>query len=93
MRRMAWARLWLSTFTAAGALATVVLFVWLAKYYVDHCAPTRGAAVIGALAAVVTAFFGGRILSDRRGSAEVTDVRESPAAMSGPPAQGAKTSR
>jgi hypothetical protein len=41
MRRMARAKLWLSTFTAAGALVTVVLFVWLAKYYVDHGALHR----------------------------------------------------
>jgi cyanate permease len=77
VRRMAWARLCLSVFTAASALATVVLFVWLAKYYVDHGAPTQGAAIIGALAAVVTAFVGGRILSDRRASEGTEEAQES----------------
>ena len=88
-----WARLWLSTFTMAGALATVVLFVWLAKYYVDHGAPTQGAAIIGALAAVVTASVGGRILSDRRNSGEITDSRESPTAMLSAPAHGGMAPR
>jgi hypothetical protein len=76
VRRMAWARLWLSFFTAAGALTTVVLFVWLAKYYVDHGAPTQGAAIIGALAAVVTAFVGGRILTGRRTPGEDAASRD-----------------
>jgi hypothetical protein len=56
----------LSAFTVASALATVVLFVWLAKYYADHHAATQGAAIIGALAAVVTAFIGGRVISEKR---------------------------
>lgn len=76
VRRMAWARLALSAFTATGALATVILFVWLAKYYMDHGAPTQGAAIIGALAAVVTAFLGGRILSERRVSREAANQSE-----------------
>lgn len=67
----------LSMFTVTSALATVVLFVWLAKYYVDHHAATQGAAIIGALAAVVTAFIGGRALSAKR------DGDEKPASPQG----------
>jgi cyanate permease len=70
VRRMAWARLGLRVFTVASALAAVILFVWLAKYYADHGAPTQGAAIIGALAAVVTAIIGGRALTGKRGSGE-----------------------
>lgn len=67
-RRLAWANIALSAFTVASALATVILFVWLAKYYADHHAATQGAAIIGALAAVVTAFIGGRVLSEKHSS-------------------------
>jgi hypothetical protein len=70
VRRLAWARLALSAFTVASALTTVILFVWLAKYYVDHGAATQGAAIIGALAAVVTAFIGGRVLAGKRSTAD-----------------------
>jgi cyanate permease len=76
LRRLAWARLTLSAFTVVSALATVVLFVWLAKYYVDHGAGTQGAAIIGALAAVVTAFIGGQVLSGRRGGTENESPRQ-----------------
>lgn len=76
-RRLAWANIALSMFTVTSALATVVLFVWLAKYYVDHHAATQGAAIIGALAAVVTAFIGGRALSAKR------DGDEKPASPQG----------
>jgi uncharacterized membrane protein len=67
-RRLAWANIALSGFKVASAFATVILFVWLAKYYADHHDATQGAAIIGALAAVVTAFIGGRVLSEKRSS-------------------------
>jgi len=70
-RRLAWAKIGLSAFTVASALVTVILFVWLAKYYADHNAATQGAAIIGALAAVVTAFIGSRVISTKR-SAEAS---------------------
>lgn len=72
-RRLAWAKIALSAFTVASALVTVILFVWLAKYYADHNAATQGAAIIGALAAVVTAFIGGRAFSGKR-SAEAKNL-------------------
>ena len=65
-RRLAWAKIALSAFTVVSALATVILFVWLAKYYADHDAATQGAAIIGALAAVVAAFIGSRVVSEKR---------------------------
>jgi hypothetical protein len=70
LRILAWAKFTLSAFSVVSALATVVLFVWLAKYYVDHGAATQGAAIIGALAAVVTAFIGGRALVETRNGAD-----------------------
>ena len=75
-RRLAWANIALSGFAIASALATVVLFVWLVKYYADHHAATQGAAIIGALAAVVTAFIGGRALSAKRNGDDKPDVSQ-----------------
>lgn len=69
VRRLAWARLALSAFKVLSALATVVLFVWLAKYYADHNAATQGSVIIGALAAVVAAFIGGQVYSEKRNNA------------------------
>ena len=63
---MNWAKLGLSAFTVICAFATVVLFVWLAKYCVDHHDATQAAAIIGALGAVVTAFISGRIVTEKR---------------------------
>lgn len=74
-RRQAWAKIALSAFTVASALVTVILFVWLAKYYADHNAATQGAAIIGALAAVVAAFIGGRVISGKR-SAETKSLSQ-----------------
>jgi hypothetical protein len=70
VRRLAWAQLALAAFKVFSALATVILFVWLAKYYADHNAATQGAAIIGALAAVVAAFIGGQVLSETRKSGD-----------------------
>jgi hypothetical protein len=75
-RRLAWAKIALSAFSVTAALATVILFVWLAKYYADHNAATQGAAIIGALAAVVTAFISGRAISQKRGVEDKTGSRE-----------------
>jgi len=66
MRRLAWAKISLSFLGILCAFASVALFVWLAKYYADHGAPTQGAMIITALAAVVAAFVGSRAIVSRR---------------------------
>ena len=66
MRRVAWAKLGLAGFGISCGFASVLLFVWLAKYYIDHHAPTQGAAIVGALAAVVAAFVGGKAIGGKR---------------------------
>lgn len=76
VHRMDWAKLGLSVFTVTCAFATVVLFVWLAKYCVDHNDATQGAAIIGALAAVVTAFIGGRVIAEKRVVSESKDASQ-----------------
>jgi cyanate permease len=65
-RRLAWAKVGLTGFGIACGFASVLLFIWLAKYYIDHGAPTQGAAIIGALAAVVAAFVGSKAISEKR---------------------------
>jgi hypothetical protein len=65
---------WIQSFSA---LATVILFVWLAKYYADRNDATQGAAIIGALAAVVAAFIGSRVLSEKRNIENSDDTDKS----------------
>jgi hypothetical protein len=65
-RRLTWFREALSLLRIIFAFASVVLFVWLARYFVDQNAPTQGAALVGAgLAALVTAFLGQQIVAER----------------------------
>jgi hypothetical protein len=67
MRRLAWAKIAVSVLTILCAFASVVLFVWLATYYINRGAPTQGATIIAALAAVVAAFVGGRAVHSKHG--------------------------
>jgi len=58
-RRLAWSHEVLEILKLICAFGCVALFVWLAKYFVDHDAATQGAAIVGVgLAALVTAFLG-----------------------------------
>lgn len=66
MRRLAWAKIVLTGLGIICGFATVVLFVWLARYYVNDHAPVEGATIIGSLAAVVAVFVGGRVVRDAR---------------------------
>jgi hypothetical protein len=77
IRMLAWGQLALSGFKVFSALATVILFVWLAKYYADRNDATQGAAIIGALAAVVAAFIGSRVLSEKRNIENSDDTDKS----------------
>ena len=52
------------------AFSSVVLFAWLATYFVNHNAPTQGAVVVGAgLASLVGAFLGKETISRKTAQA------------------------
>jgi hypothetical protein len=51
------------------AFSSVVLFVWLATYFVNHHAATQGAVIVGTgLASLVGAFLGKDAIAKRNGS-------------------------
>ena len=65
-RRMAVALVCLRVLLILCAFGSVVLFVWLATYFVNHDDPTQGAAIVGAgLATLVGAFLGQDAISRR----------------------------
>jgi hypothetical protein len=67
-RRLGWAQVFIQLLTVLFAGGSVVLFVWLAKYFVDHGAPTQGAAIVGTgLAALVGTFVGREAYAQKRG--------------------------
>lgn len=78
-RRLAWAQVCVEGLSTLFAGGTVVLFVWLARYFVDHGAPVEGAVVVGAgLAALVGVFLGRRAATTRgSGKAGFHDVASS----------------
>lgn len=70
MRRLAMAQVLVQLFPGICALASVVLFVWLARYFVNHNAPNQGAAVVGAgLVSLVATFLGRKAISERKRTA------------------------
>jgi hypothetical protein len=68
MQRLAWAKVGLAGLGILCGFGTVVLFVWLARFYAEQHAAVEGATIIGSLAAVVAVFVGGRIVRDVRSS-------------------------
>lgn len=66
LRRLAMAQVLVQLFPSICAFASVVLFVWLATYFVNHHAPNQGAAVVGAgLVSLVATFLGRKAISER----------------------------
>lgn len=65
-RRIAVAQIGVQVFLIVCAFSSVVLFVWLATYFVNHHAPTQGAVVVGTgLASLVGVFLGKGAISKR----------------------------
>ena len=75
LRRIAWAKVGLTVLGIACGFVTVLLFVWLARYYADHHAPAEGATIIGSLAAIVAVFVGGRVIRDVRSVKQRDDTK------------------
>jgi len=72
-RRLAWAQVALQGLTLLLVGGSVASFVWLAKYYVDHGAPTQGATIVcTGLVALVGALLGRKVVADRK-SVESSD--------------------
>lgn len=80
-RRMAVAQIAVRVLLIICAFSSVVLFVWLATYFVSHHAPTQGAAVVGVgLASLVGTFLGRDAISKRdarKSVPERTDAEQS----------------
>src|ERR1700730_3834459 len=72
MQRLAWAKVGLAGLGIICGFGTVVLFVWLARFYAEQHAAAEGATIIASLAAVVAVFVGGRIVRDARGAGSAT---------------------
>lgn len=68
MQRLAWAKVGLAGLGIICGFGTVILFVWLARFYAEQHAAVEGATIIGSLAAVVAVFVGGRIVQEARNS-------------------------
>lgn len=65
-RRLAVAQIALQCIRLLFAGASVVLFAWLAKYFVDHGAATQGAGILVAgLVALVGAFLGQKAITEK----------------------------
>lgn len=65
-RRIAVAQIGVQVLLIVCAFSSVILFVWLATYFVNHHAPTQGAIVVGAgLVSLVGAFLGRGAISKR----------------------------
>jgi hypothetical protein len=66
-RNLARLQVALSALPMLSALVATLALVWLAKYFVDHQAPTQGATVVGSsLAAVIAAFLGNKLIQRKK---------------------------
>jgi hypothetical protein len=66
-RNLARLQVALSALPVLSALVATLALVWLAKYFVDHQAPTQGATVVGSsLAAVIAAFLGSKLIQRKK---------------------------